>query len=173
MRRCCSLCISGLNVHGKGKDSVASREDMVSMGLRPELAPQPHASGNRSYLRPAQYTLSKAEKTSLMQCLKSTKVPSGYSSNISAKVNMKDLKLIGLKSHDCHVLMTQLLPVAIRGILKKKIRHTITKLCFFFNSICSKVIDPETLPKLQNDLVETMCEVEIIFRLHSLISWYT
>jgi len=35
---------------------------------------------------------------------------------------MQDLKLIGLKSHDCHILMQQLLPVAIRRILPKTIR---------------------------------------------------
>jgi len=42
------------------------------------------------------------------------KVPLGYSSNIKSLVSMEDLKLVGLKSHDCHVLMQQLLPVTIR-----------------------------------------------------------
>jgi len=32
---------------------------------------------------------------------------------------MNDLKIIGLKSYDCHILMQQLLLVAIRGILQK------------------------------------------------------
>ena len=150
-----------LNVHGKTRDTKASRDDMVKMRIRTNLAPEPR--GDRHFLPPARYTLSKAEKTSMLRCLKSIKVPSGYSANISAKVQMNDLKLIGLKSHDCHVLMTQLLPVAIRGIMTTPIRRTITKLCFFYNSICSKVIDPETLPRLQNDLVETMCELEMYF----------
>jgi hypothetical protein len=30
-------------------------------------------------------------------------------------------KIQNLKSHDCHVLMTQLLPVALRGILPENI----------------------------------------------------
>jgi len=34
---------------------------------------------------------------------------------------MKDWKLIGLKSHDCHVLIQDILQVAIRGILQKKL----------------------------------------------------
>ena len=150
-----------LSVHGKTKDTLASRDDMVSMGIRPELAPI--RDGNRTYLPAAKYHLTKDEKTSMLRCLKSLKVPSGYCSNISAKVSMKDLKLIGLKSHDCHVLMTQLLPVAIRGMNDPLVKRTITKLCFFFNSICSKVIDPESLPKLQLDLVETICELEMYF----------
>jgi len=44
---------------------------------------------------------------------------------------MKELKLVGLKSHDCHELMQQLLPVAVRSILSKLVRHVITQLCFF------------------------------------------
>jgi len=55
---------------------------------------------------------------------------------------MQDLKLVGLKSHDCHILMQKLLHVAIRGILPKNVKQTITHLCAFFSSICSKVIDP-------------------------------
>ncbi len=58
---------------------------------------------------------------------------------------MKDRKLLGMKSHDCHVLMKHMLPIAIRGILQPQIRHTITKLCLFFNNIHSKVIDTEEL----------------------------
>ena len=58
---------------------------------------------------------------------------------------MKDCKLQGMKSHDCHVLMAHMIPIAIRGLLPKHVRHTITKLCLFFNMIHSKVIDPEIL----------------------------
>jgi len=36
---------------------------------------------------------------------KSVKVSQGYSLNIKSLVSMYDLKLVGLKSHDCHILM--------------------------------------------------------------------
>ncbi|CAL9024503.1 unnamed protein product [Prunus brigantina] len=49
-----------------------------------------------------------------------------------------DSRLLGLKSHDCHTLMQQLLPVAIRSVLEKPARYAITRLCFFFNTICAK-----------------------------------
>jgi hypothetical protein len=49
------------------------------------------------------------------------KVPSGYSSNIKGIINMKDKKFINLKAHVCHMLMTQLLPVALRGVLLEKV----------------------------------------------------
>jgi hypothetical protein len=105
-------------------------------------------------LSPASYTLSKEEKESMFECLSSIKVPSGYSSNIKGILNMPDKKFTYLKSHDCHVLMTQLLPVALRGILPENVRLTIVKLCAFLNAISQKVIDPNNLIKLQNDVVQ-------------------
>ena len=76
---------------------------------------------------------------------------------------MKDLKLVGLKSHYCHVLMKQLLVVAIRDILPNKVRHAITRLCFFYNATCSKFIDPLKLDDLENDAAIILCRLEIYF----------
>jgi len=84
---------------------------------------------------------------------------------------MKYLKLIGLKSHDCHVLMQDFLPVAIRGILLKDVRQVITLLCLFFNAICRKAIDLTRLDDLENEAIILLCQPEIIFHLHFLISW--
>ena len=131
------------------------------MNIRGKLAPI--EVGKRTYLPPACYTMSKDEKISFCQCLKGVKVPQGYSSNVKSLMSMQDLKLIGLKSHDCHILMQQLLPVAIRGILPKNVRHTLTRLCSFFSSICCKVIDPSKLDELQNEIVVILCELEMFF----------
>ncbi|XP_031127671.1 uncharacterized protein LOC116029770 [Ipomoea triloba] len=90
-------------------------------------------------------------------------VPQWYSSNIRTLVNMQDLKLVGLKSYDCYALMQQLLPVAVRGILPKKLRYTIIRLCFFFNAICGKVIDPDKLDELENGITVTLCQLEMYF----------
>ena len=38
-----------------------------------------------------------------------------------------------MKSHDFHVLMTQILPVAIRGIMYAHVRETLFGLCNFFD----------------------------------------
>jgi len=76
---------------------------------------------------------------------------------------VKDLKLVGLKSHNCHVLMEQLLVVAKRDILRNKVRHAITRLCLFFNVIYSKVIDPLKLDDLKNEVVIIFCQLEIYF----------
>ena len=109
------------------------------------------------------HTFSIKEKISFCQCLHHVKVPQRYSSNIKSLVQFKDLKLVGLKSHDCHVLMQQLLVVAIRDILPKKVKHAITRLCFFFNAICSKVIDPLKLDELENEAAIILCQLEMYF----------
>ena len=70
------------------------------------------------YLGPACYTLSKEEKQSMFDCLNSINVSSGYSSNIKRLLNLKEKKFAHVKSHDCHVLMAQLISVALRGILQ-------------------------------------------------------
>ena len=78
-------------------------------------------------------------------------------------MQLKDLKLVGLKSHDCRVLMQQLLVVAIQDILPNKVRHAITCLCFFFNAIYSKVIDPIKLGNLENKDTIILCQLEMYF----------
>ena len=59
--------------------------------------------------------------------------------------------------------MQQLLVVAIRYILPNKVRHAITRLCFFFNSICSKVIDLVKLDDLENEAAIILCQLETYF----------
>ncbi|KAK2357161.1 hypothetical protein QL285_094460 [Trifolium repens] len=132
---CDSVIGTLLNIKGKTKDGANARLDMDLMD----------------------------EKTSFCKCLQSIKVPHGYSSNVKRLVSLKDLKLIGLKSHDCHVLMQQLLPVAIRGILSDNVRKTITRLCLFFNTICCKVIDPLKLDELENEAAVILCQLDMYF----------
>ncbi|KAM1359958.1 hypothetical protein ACFX2F_046867 [Malus domestica] len=82
-----------------------------------DLAPE-HGN-NKTFLPPATYTLSKAEKISVCKALSELKIPSGYSSNFRNLVSMEELKLFKLKSHDCHILMQHLLPMALRAVLPK------------------------------------------------------
>jgi hypothetical protein len=43
-------------------------------------------------------------------------VPTGFSSNISKLVRMKDLSLFGYNFHDYHVMMTVFLPIAVSAL---------------------------------------------------------
>jgi len=148
---CDSVIGTLFNIQGKTKDGLNTRQDLAEMDIRSQLHPRP--DGKKIYLPPACHTLSKKRKISFCQCLCWVKVPQGYSSNIKSLVHLKDLKLVGLKSHDCHVLMQQLLAVDIQEIFPNKVRLAITRLCFFFNAICSKVLDPVKLNELENEVV--------------------
>ncbi|KAK1645350.1 hypothetical protein QYE76_063155 [Lolium multiflorum] len=69
----------------------------------------------------------------------------------------------GMKSHDCHVMMTQILPVAIRGIMDDHVRATLTGLCNFFDVITRKSISVKKLARLQEEIVVILCEMEMYF----------
>nr|ABA94043.1 transposon protein, putative, CACTA, En/Spm sub-class [Oryza sativa Japonica Group] len=160
-----NLCVNllgFLGVYEKSKDTLEARNDLKHMEQRGDLHPEPKEKGSH-YLSPASYTLSKAEKENMFECLESIKVPSGYSMNIKRIISTKEKKFTNLKSHDYHVLMTQLLPVVIKGILLDNVRATITKLCAFMNAISQKVIDPDRLEALQNDVVQCLVSFELIF----------
>ncbi|KAK1661567.1 hypothetical protein QYE76_049726 [Lolium multiflorum] len=145
-----------LGVYGKTKDTTEAREDQEHHKGR---------DGNHpgKFEGPASYALTKQEKEIFFEALFSIKVPSGFSSNIKGIVNMKEKKFQNLKSHDCHVLMTQLLPVALRGLLPENVRLAIVKICAFLNAISQKVMDPETLSGLQADVVECLVSFELLF----------
>uniref|UniRef100_A0A803NIR2 Transposase n=1 Tax=Cannabis sativa TaxID=3483 RepID=A0A803NIR2_CANSA len=160
---CESIIGTLLNIPGKTKDGFAARQDLLEMGIRTDLAPRVKVGERRKLLPAACFNLTKDEKHQVCATLANVKVPYSYSSNIRNLVSMKDLKLIGLKSHDCHALMQQLLPIAIRGISQTHVKAAITRLCFFFNAICAKTIDVSSLKPLQTEIEFTLYLLEQFF----------
>ena len=55
----------------------------------------------------------------------------GYTSNLSRCVDFAKARLFGMKSHDCHVLMQRLLPIALAA-LPKNVLNPIIELSQFF-----------------------------------------
>jgi hypothetical protein len=85
-------------------------------------------------------TLSKHEKKEFCGFLKIVKVPSDYSTNVSRLISFPDLKVApDVKSHDYHVLLTQMIIVGICNILPVNVQEAIRNFCFFFNAIGQKV----------------------------------
>ncbi|KAK1603656.1 hypothetical protein QYE76_027329 [Lolium multiflorum] len=68
-----------------------------------------------------------------------------------------------MESHDCHMMMMQILPVAIRGIMDDHVRATLTGLCNFFDVITRKSISVKKLARLQEEIVVILCELEMYF----------
>ncbi|KAL4565709.1 hypothetical protein LXL04_029812 [Taraxacum kok-saghyz] len=137
-----------LDVPNKTKDGHKARLDLVHFNLKPELHPK--KEGNKTTLSPAACTLTKEEKDKFCKSLYHLKVPQGYCSNFSSLVSLKEMKLIGLKSHDYYMLMQEFLHVTIRSM-----KHEPTRI-----AITSKEIKVDELDRLQEDLCVTLCLLE-------------
>ena len=68
-----------------------------------------------------------------------------------------------MKSHDCHVFLHRLLPLAIRGMLRKDLCQALTELSSFFKELCSKTLYVDELKHLENQIATTLCKLEQIF----------
>ncbi|KAL0544590.1 hypothetical protein IC582_019707 [Cucumis melo] len=158
---CESIIGTLLDINGKSKDGVNARKDLQLLKIRPDLYLQD--CGGRTYLPPAPHTLLKSEKKIFCSRLYKLKLPDGYSSNISKCVSLDECKVMGLKSHDYHVLMQQLLPVVLRGLLPKGPRHAIYRLCSYFNRLCQRIIDREVMLDLEKEVVDILCLLERYF----------
>lgn len=159
----CDNLIGTLLNDAKSKDNLEARLDLVDLGIRPDLHPQILEDG-RYIIPPACFTMSRESKETLCSIIQSIKMPYGYASNISRCVDMKDCKFIGLKSHDCHILIEHLLPLALRSCYPNKdIMFIVVNLSNFFKSLCSKVLDISELDKLKEQVVLTLCKMEKLF----------
>ncbi|XP_024162968.1 uncharacterized protein LOC112170052 [Rosa chinensis] len=161
-KNCCDAILGTLlNISGKTKDGVAARLDMVDMGIRTDL--KATSTGKKDKLHLASWNLFLDERKIVCSSFFNMTVPVRFSSNIRNLVSMEDLRLAGLKSHDCHTIMQLLLPIALRSVLEKPVRYAIIRFCLFFKAICSKVIDVSKLEQMQADLVDTVCLLEKFF----------
>ncbi|KAI5328110.1 hypothetical protein L3X38_027506 [Prunus dulcis] len=118
---CDSIIGTLLEIPGKNKDGIAARLDLLKMGVKTDL--QPKYGERRTHLPPGPWNLSRAENKAVCNSFYGMKVPEGYCSNIKNLVSLKDSRLLGLKSHDCHTLTQQLLPMAILSVLEKPARY--------------------------------------------------
>ncbi|XP_042939338.1 uncharacterized protein LOC122274358 [Carya illinoinensis] len=150
-----------MDIQGKNKDTVNARKDLEELGLRKELHLQPTTSGYSMVL--GSYTLDLDQRRHFCAWLAAVKFPDGFASNISKCVSVGDGKISGMKSHDCHVFMQRLLPVAIGGFLQPNIRLALTELSSFFKALCARTLTLEVLKQLQYDIAIILCKLEMIF----------
>jgi len=105
-----------MNVSGKTKDNDKTRRDIASYCRRRELELKSQANGK--FLKPkANYSLTKDESKIVCRWIKELRMPDGYSSNLARCADTKKGSIHGMKSHDCHVFMKTLLPIAFSSLL--------------------------------------------------------
>jgi hypothetical protein len=160
-----------LDIKGKSNDNLQARQDLQEMGLRPKVHPYIGDDG-RMYLLPIPHTISIEDKTAFLQVLQDVRVPDGYASNISRCVRMNDRTLLGLKSHDNHVIMQQLLPIALIGSkFPSNMIKVMVDMSTLFKGICKTTLTPEALDRLQEHVCMTLCLMEQIYPPTSLLAW--
>jgi hypothetical protein len=119
-----------LDIKGKTKKWLNSHADLVNLGIEKELHPVLKENG-KYHLTVASYKLNVDEKHAMCVWLKNLRVLSGFFSSIWSIVSMKDLTVTNYNSHDCQVMLTTFLPIAIRAINPLFFKMTITRLCYF------------------------------------------
>ena len=75
-----------LDIKGKTKDGLKSWTDLVNLGIRHDLHPQPSTQNGNVDLLGAGYNLTIDERRAMCQWLRCVKVPTGFSSNIKSLV---------------------------------------------------------------------------------------
>ncbi|KAL0312954.1 UNVERIFIED_CONTAM: hypothetical protein Sradi_5694700 [Sesamum radiatum] len=73
------------------------------------------------------YILTREHKRRTCGWITHLKFPDGYASNLARCIDMKELKLHGMKSHDYHVFMQKLIPIAFCEILPESVWNALTK----------------------------------------------
>jgi hypothetical protein len=109
----------------------------------------------------ASYVLTLVEFELFVQTIESLKMPTGYASTLGKHIRGK--KFGSLKSHDYHVLMQQIMLLALYSLLKPGARMAIMRMCKIFHRICTKVYNPTEFESLQVDVAESMALLEMEF----------
>ena len=153
-----------LNIKGKTKDNLKACLDLEEMHLRGNHHPN-RTNPNKTLLPLACFTMYNEEKHDFLTVLVNVRLPDGHASNVSRCVKLKECCIRGMKSHDSHILIQQLMPIALRKSLSNKVVKPLIGLSYFFREICSKALRIEDLDRLENQIPYILCELEQIFPL--------
>nr|GEW03445.1 hypothetical protein [Tanacetum cinerariifolium] len=144
------------------KDTNKARQDLEQLNIRPKL--WLNKKGNGKFIKPhAAYSFPPEKRRKFCEFIKGVKLPDGFGSNFKPKVTDNDNNLIGMKSHDSHLMMQRLLPAGAQAYLDSSIATPIIKLCSFFKQICARSIKESDMLIAEDQLVHTLCNFERIY----------
>ncbi|GAA0145258.1 hypothetical protein LIER_42851 [Lithospermum erythrorhizon] len=138
-----------MDVKGNTKDTESSREDLEAHTYRTSLfvtrkngkSPKPNAS----------YTLTRKQQQVVPTLLRKLKRPDGFATKFAR--SSSSAKFTGFKSHDMHIIVQILIPVAFRHLLPKPILETLTESCHFFRDISSSTLQADQVRRLGRNIV--------------------
>lgn len=157
-----ALLSTCLDIPDKTKDNIKARLDMAEICNRPKLKLTQKPNGGWQKPR-AKYCVSKDNKLTILKWFKELMFCDGFAANLRRAVNLAQGKFVGLKSHDHHIIMERLLPVALRGFIPESEWRAIAELSFFYRQLCAKEIDPERMRTLEKEIPVLLCKLEKMF----------
>jgi hypothetical protein len=117
------------------------------------LQEDPKKEGSyKKYLAP--WTLSKENKIKLFKFLANVKFLDGHAANLATYVDVETGKLHGLKMHDYHILLQNILLAGLRGIVSKEMYEATALLGRLFKELCAKTLRINVVKKLRDDIPE-------------------
>jgi len=128
-----NIFITVMDINNKTKDNLKARMDLKEYCRRSELYLT--YLNNKILKTKASYTFNLDEKREIFYWVKNSRMPDGYASNLSRCVDMKEGKLMSMKSHDCHIFMESLMPIPIK-YFHYRIWKPITENKSFFSKNC-------------------------------------
>jgi len=146
----------------KTNDNVKARLDLALICNRPSL----HLveKNNGKWDRPrAPFCVEKNDKATILQWFQQLKFSDVYAANIRRGVNLLQRKIFGLKSHDYHIFIEWLLPVAFHGFLPENIWRCLAELSFFYRQLCAKELSKDVVRSLEDNVIVLLCKLEKIF----------
>jgi hypothetical protein len=128
-----------IDVKGKTKEKSKVRMDIALFCHRKNM--ELVYVGSLVAKLKASFSLEKQAQFFVYLWLKSLYFSDGRTSNIPRLVNLKDWRLYGMKSPDCHVFMQTLIPLVYQDLLPKEIQDALMKIIYFFRDICSNKLE--------------------------------
>jgi len=145
----------------KTKDNVKARLDQADICVRPSLNLVRNNKGKWKMPR-APFCIDKDDKITILQWFQDLKFPDAYAANIRRGVNLVQKRILGLKSHDFHIFVERLLPVAFRGFLSEDVWHCLAELSFFYRQLCAKELSKDIVRSLEESIPVLLCKLEKI-----------
>jgi hypothetical protein len=68
------------------------------------------------------------------------------------KIITKDKDLKGMKSHDFHLMMQDILPLCMHSLMSMGCKMSIMRLCCVFKKLCAKIVDLAQFRKLKKEM---------------------
>ena len=88
-------------------------------------------------------------------------MPDDYASNLGRYMHVAQRKFFGMKSHDCHVFIECLLPIALRE-LPDHVWRPLTELNEYFRVLCSSTLRVDDLLVMEKNNPIILCKLKRI-----------